>query len=680
MISPNISNELDDFYGDLLALPTDPIFLFNFDGQIAYTNQAAQELLINNKRNDQHINLFDTIKELKPIYQEFISYCDTLPKLCKINIAPLADQEKIIRMFATDRGLGIALLEHQSDHSGNEKGLENAVKFFKSAIDDIADCCLITLAEPLNVPGPVIIYANKASVHATGYSNLELMGKSPRLFQSKGTDSTTLKNFGSSLRLWQPSTMEILNYRKDKTKHWVELKASPSVMSGDLYTHWISIQRDTSERVRDEEKLSIDASTDSLTGLTNRRYFIKELELLSRTKNSHFALFYCDVDNFKLLNDGFGHDYGDYFLKEVANQLKDSVRDGDLIARIGGDEFAVLTKRIANNESILEVSRRLNEKLNQLSTQNPKALASKISVSIGVAMKLKGETGSAQEFLQKADNAMYFAKTNHKGSCAFYDDHLEKISSRTNYIQELIRKKLSEEDLIVAYQPLINLTDGKTHGAEALVRMAAESNGETIMPGEFIPLAEQSGAIGDIEEYCINNALSVLKKIQASGLKRKISVNISPAHLSNIDISELIVNLNKQHGCDISDLIVEITETVVLKKSDLIRSRLNNIKKIGVKIALDDFGTGYSSIEWLLGGLIDIVKLDVEFTKLMVTDQKARVVVKCLAQTCKELGIQVVAEGIETALQHNILEEIGYKIGQGYLFGKAQKPSFLYSQ
>ena len=140
------------------------------------------------------------------------------------------------------------------------------------------------------------------------------------------------------------------------------------------------------------------------------------------------------------------------------------------------------------------------------------------------------------------------------------------------------------------------------------------------------------------------------------------------------------MNLNKQHGCDLSDLIVEITETVVLKKSDLIRSRLNNIKKIGVKIALDDFGTGYSSIEWLLGGLIDIVKLDVEFTKLMVTDQKARVVVKCLAQTCKELGIQVVAEGIETALQHSILEGIGYKIGQGHLFGKAQKPSFLYSQ
>ena len=680
MISPNISNELDDFYGDLLALPTDPIFLFNFDGQITYTNQAAQELLINNKRNDQRINLFDTIKELKPIYQEFIRQYDQLPKLYKLSIAPLVDQETIIRMFSTDRGLGIALLEHQSNHSDNEKGLENAVRFFKSAIDDIADCCLITLAEPLDVPGPLIIYANKASVHATGYSNLELMGKSPRLFQSKGTDSTTLKNFGSSLRLWQPSTMEILNYRKDKTKHWVELKASPSVMSGDLYTHWISIQRDTSERVRDEEKLSIDASTDSLTGLTNRRYFIKELELLSRTKNSHFALFYCDVDNFKLLNDGFGHDYGDYFLKEVANQLKDSVRDGDLIARIGGDEFAVLTKRIANNESILEVSRRLNEKLNQLSTQNPKALASKISVSIGVATKLKGETGSAQEFLQKADSAMYFAKSNHKGSCAFYDDHLEKISSRTNYIQGLIRKKLSKEDLIVAYQPLINLTDGKTHGAEALVRMAAESNGETIMPGEFIPLAEQSGAIGDIEKYCINNALSVLKKIQTSDLKRKISVNVSPTHLSNIDISELIVNLNKQHGCDLSDLIVEITETVVLKKSDLIRSRLNNIKKIGVKIALDDFGTGYSSIEWLLGGLIDIVKLDVEFTKLMVTDQKARVVVKCLAQTCKELGIQVVAEGIETAPQHSILEEIGYKIGQGYLFGKAQKPSFLYSQ
>jgi len=122
-------------------------------------------------------------------------------------------------------------------------------------------------------------------------------------------------------------------------------------------------------------------------------------------------------------------------------------------------------------------------------------------------MKEKGETDSAQEFLQKADSAMYFAKSNHKGSCAFYDDHLEKILSRTNYIQGLIRKKLNEEDLIVAYQPLINLTDGKTHGAEALVRMAAESNGETIMPGEFIPLAEQSGAIGDIEEYCINNAL-----------------------------------------------------------------------------------------------------------------------------------------------------------------------------
>ncbi len=677
MISTPRKNTIDSFYGDLLALPSDPIFLFKLNGQITYTNQAAKEILISNQCDDQEINLFETIKELRSVYEDF-RYSDKLPKLYEINTTPLIEKKWIVRFFLTHTGLGIALLENQSNHSRKNIGLENAIQFFKSALDDIADCCLITLAEPLDTPGPLIIYANKASISATGYSNQELMGMSPRLFQSEDSDVTTLKDFGSSLRLWRESSMEILNRKKDNSKHWVELKASPSAMNGDLFTHWISIQRDTSQRVENEQNLSIYAATDSLTGLANRRCFIKELALLSGIENTNFALYYCDIDNFKLLNDGFGHEHGDYFLKEVANYLKASVRDGDLIARIGGDEFAILAKRINDNISVLEISRRLNESLNQLSTLHPQALVSKVSVSIGVAIKHQGETSSAEDFLQKADRAMYYAKSNQKGSCAFYDDYLEKISTRANYIKKLIRKRLSNGKLIVAYQPLINLSNGEVHGAEALVRMAEESNGETIMPAEFIPIAENTGDIGNIESYCINNVLSVLKKTQDTGLKRKISVNISPAHLKNTDISKLILRLNKQHNCDLSDLVVEITETVVLKRSDLILSRLNNIKKLGVKIALDDFGTGYSSIEWLLGGLVDSVKLDVEFTKLMVTDKKARVVVKCLAQTCKELGIQVLAEGIETTLQRSILENIGYKIGQGYLFGKAQQPSFLY--
>jgi len=679
MISTAEDNTIDSFYGDLLALPSDPIFLFNLNGQITYTNQAAKEILISSQWNNQEVNLFETIKELRSIYEEF-RYSDKLPKLFKINTAPLIDKKWIVRFFSTHTGLGIALLENQNNHLLKNVGVENAIQFFKSALDDIADCCLITLAEPLDTPGPLIIYANKASISATGYTNQELMGKSPRLFQSKDSDITTLKDFGNSLRLWRQSSMEILNQRKDNSKHWVELKACPSAMNGDLFTHWISIQRDTSQRVKNEQNLSMYAATDSLTGLANRRCFMKELALIAGVEKTNFALYYCDIDNFKLLNDGFGHEQGDYFLKEVANYLKASVRDGDLVARIGGDEFAILARRINDNISVLEISRRLNESLNQLSTLHPQALVSKVSVSIGVAIKQQGQTSSAEDFLQKADRAMYYAKSNQKGSCAFYDDYLEKISSRANYIKKLIRKRLSNGKLIVAYQPLINLSNGEVHGAEALVRMAEESNGETIMPAEFIPIAENTGDIGNIESYCINNVLSVLKKTQDKGLKRKISVNISPAHLKNTDISKLIVRLNKQHNCDLSDLVIEITETVVLKKSDLILSRLNNIKRLGVKIALDDFGTGYSSIEWLLGGLVDIVKLDVEFTKLMVTDKKARVVVKCLAQTCKELGIQVLAEGIETTLQRSILENIGYKIGQGYLFGKAQQPSFLYSR
>lgn len=667
-------HEIEFYYKDLLALPSDPIVLSSLDGLIHYKNEAAKKLLFKEETTNDTPSLIDISADLESICKEFFNG-DRRPKLYKINIIPLQGKEKLARIFATDTGLGVAILDHQKTIS-NKKSIQ-AIKFFKSAIDNIADSCLLTLAEPLGTPGPIIIYANQAIISATGYSISELLGKSPRLFQGKESDIKTLNAFGRSLRSWKESRMEIINYKKDNSQHWVEIRASPSAIGDELYTHWISIQRDTSENVKDKQKLALDATTDSLTGLANRRHFIKELEQLSSEEKTHFALYYCDIDNFKQLNDGFGHEAGDHFLQQVGNCLNQSVRDGDLVARLGGDEFAVIAKRIDQDSAILELSRRINENTNNLSKRQSQAIASRVTISIGVVLKPSGKTFSAETLLQRADSAMYFSKINHKGCCTFYDDHLKKISSRANYVREIVGNHMGCGALAVAYQPLVDLSNGRIHGAEALVRIIEQKKGENIMPSEFIPIAELTGDIKDIELFCINDALTTLKKIQDLGLKRTISVNVSPAHINNVDISELIVRLNKQHGCDLTGLIVEITETVILKKSDQTITKLKKLKKHGIKIALDDFGTGYSSIEWLLGGLIDIVKLDVEFTRLIAHDKKARTVVKCLAQTCIELGIEVIAEGVETAEQHNLLQSIGYNVGQGYLFGKAQSSEFL---
>lgn len=666
--------EIEFYYKDLLALPSDPIVLASWDGLIHYKNDAAKKLFFKEETDNNALGLTSISADMQSIREDFLNG-DRRPKLYKINIIPLQGKEKFARVFATDTGLGVAILDHQKTNS-NKKFIQ-AIKFFKSAIDNIADSCLLTLAEPLGTPGPIIIYANQAIISSTGYSITELLGKSPRLFQGKESDIKTLSTFGNSLRLWKESRMEIINYKKDKSKHWVEISASPSAIDDELYTHWISIQRDTSEKVKDKQKLALDATTDSLTGLANRRHFIKELEQLSNEEKTHFALYYCDIDNFKQLNDGFGHEAGDQFLQQVANCLNQSVRDGDLVARLGGDEFAIIAKRIDQDSAILELSRRINENTSNLSKRQSLAIASRVTISIGVAVKPSGKTFSAETLLQRSDSAMYFSKTNHKGCCTFYDDYLKKISSRANFIREIVGNHMSSGALTVAYQPLVDLSNGKIHGAEALARIIEEKNGENIMPSEFIPIAELTGDIKDIEVFCINDALITLKKIQDLGLKRTISVNVSPAHINSVDISDLIVRLNKKHSCDLAALIVEITETVVLKKSDQTIAKLKKLKKLGVKIALDDFGTGYSSIEWLLGGLIDIVKLDVEFTRLMAHDKKARTVVKCLAQTCRELGIEVIAEGVETAEQLNLLQSIGYNVGQGYLFGKAQGPGFL---
>lgn len=419
-----------------------------------------------------------------------------------------------------------------------------------------------------------------------------------------------------------------------------------------------------------QEELAYLASHDSLTNLFNRREFE---ELLDKSianaarDNSSFALLLIDLDNFKSINDSLGHFHGDELLKQFAQRLVTLVRKGDLVSRIGGDEFTLISPNFKAVSSIRQLSERILNELNNPYMINNKLIT--VTMSIGIAIYPDDDINT-EDLLRKADLAMYKSKNCGKNTYEFYTNELNVLQHRESEVQSHLRQALHNDEFELYYQPKYDLMAQQLVGAEILLRWNNPTLG-SIHPEEFIPIAENSGLIIDLGHWVIRKACQQIMKWSNDYHKFfSFSINISPVQLAQHHFIPNLKNILNEYSYPTEHLEFEITENSLIDNSEHITQVLNELSIMGIKLALDDFGKGYSSLNRLKSLPIDTLKIDKEFISDIQNDNKKVIIVDIIIKLAIELGMSIVAEGIETEQQLNYLRSKKCCIGQGFLLSK----------
>jgi diguanylate cyclase (GGDEF)-like protein/PAS domain S-box-containing protein len=433
--------------------------------------------------------------------------------------------------------------------------------------------------------------------------------------------------------------------------------------------------QDITLRKQSEEEIHRLAFYDSLTQLPNRRLLHERLiqsMSISARNGKYSALMFIDLDNFKTLNDTQGHDVGDLLLKEVASRLTRNVREGDTVARLGGDEFVVALDSLnsiaqdAASQSEM-IAEKIRSELSQPYLLNNFEHHS--SPSIGVSL-FRGHQSSLDEILKQADLAMYQAKSSGRNKVCFFDPAMQAKMEYRAELEKDLRASLRQQQLELYYQMQVDEV-GHIVGAEALIRWQHPQRG-MVSPAQFIPLAEEIGMILPIGDWVIEQACAQLKKWEMDPLMRKLrlSVNVSPRQLSQPYFVEQVKEAIEKTGIRASQLKLELTESFILHDVEEAIEKMQELRRIGIRFALDDFGTGYSSLAYLTRLPLEQLKIDQSFVRDIPQDKNSSVMVRTIINIANNLGLEVVAEGVETDEQLAFLRQYGCNKFQGYLFGK----------
>ena len=473
--------------------------------------------------------------------------------------------------------------------------------------------------------------------------------------------------------------------RNKISERWFGMRVSPSVpikviitlaaISGLLLAiaaYWIFTLRRTRKALRrSEQQIRIQADYDTLTRLVNRRRFyelLTESIIQADEAGTTFGLLFLDLDQFKEVNDTLGHYIGDSLLQRAAKRIQTCVDAGDIVARLGGDEFTIIIPDVKSRDDLNGVANRVCEAMSaEFLIQNHSIY---VSSSVGITLYPE-DAKTADELLINADQAMYDSKAGGRNRYSFFDESMRQALIVKNQMLKDLRYAITDNQFELFYQPIVDLKSGKIHKAEALIRWNHPSRG-LISPADFIPLTEESGQILEMGEWIFKEAAT-----KASQWRRQfspdlqISINTSPLQYRDNGINvSLWVQYLHQLGTDGSAIIVEITEGLLMDSSKLVKDKLLELRDFGIEVAIDDFGTGYSSLSYLKRFHIDCLKIDQSFVANLAQDSEDLALCEAIIMMSHKLGCKVIAEGIETKPQRDLLEQIGCDSGQGYYFSK----------
>ncbi|GAM11354.1 putative signaling protein [Geobacter sp. OR-1] len=536
-------------------------------------------------------------------------------------------------------------------------------KLFK-AVEQSANSVIIT-----DVNG-IIEYVNPKFTDTTGYSIDEVVGQRPSVLKSGKQPESFYRELWRSIKSGNVWRGELCNRRKNGELFWEMCSIAPIRDELGNITDYVAIKEDITERKRYEDQLAYQANYDLLTGLPNRYYLQGFLEAhLCRLNQEclYATLMMLDIDNMKFINDTFGHAFGDLLLKEIAERLKTLYGEGSFVARFVGNQFAIIPDISSLPENLAEHAEILRKALNEVYMVKGTEVLATASVGV-VAYPEDGET--VENLLKNAEVAMYEAKKQGKNTVAFYTSELNVQVENRLSMETRLHKALARGEFSIHYQPQICLNTGSIIGMEALLRWQTESD-TYISPAQFIPILEETGLVLEVGEWVLNEACRQSVVWEQRGLKDlRVSVNISALQFMRSDLDVTVRNVLQTSGLDPKKLCLELTESMIMIDSSRTMEKLESLTKLGITLSLDDFGTGYSSLEYLGRLPIHELKIDQSFVRRMSNTKNDAAVVNTIIAMGHGLGMDLVAEGVETIEQLAYLNEKKCGYIQGFLFSK----------
>jgi diguanylate cyclase (GGDEF)-like protein/PAS domain S-box-containing protein len=521
----------------------------------------------------------------------------------------------------------------------------------------------------------VILRVNCAFTDITGYSAEEVIGKNPSMLRSGKHDASFYAEMWRCIKLNGQWEGEIWNRRKNGETYPERLAISAVKDSSGVVTNYVATLTDITMSQTAAEEIKHLAFYDSLTRLPNRRHLMDRLKhalAASARSGKAGALLFIDLDNFKTLNDTLGHDVGDQLLQQVAQRAESCVREDDTVARLGGDEFVVMLEGLSEHE--LEAAAQaesVGEKI--LAALNlPYQLAAHEhhnTPSIGITL-FRGQLESMDELFKHADIAMYQAKKSGRNTLRFFDPAMQETINARVALEGELRKALEQQQFQLYYQAQVD-SSHRALGVEALIRWVHPEKG-MVSPAQFIPLAEETGLILPIGRWVLETACAQIKTWQQSELSNDfvLAVNVSAKQFRQADFVAQVQDAVRRHAIDPTLLKLELTESLLLENIEDTIETMRALKETGVQFSLDDFGTGYSSLQYLKRLPLNQLKIDQSFVRDIAVDSSDKAIVRTIIAMARGLNLEVIAEGVETEEQRQLLLEKGCSHFQGYLFSK----------
>jgi len=463
---------------------------------------------------------------------------------------------------------------------------------------------------------------------------------------------------------------EFLNRRKDGREYHEAALISPLHDEHGQTTHYLSIQEDITDRKRDEERIRKLVNFDILTGLPNRTLFASRFSqalALTQRSGQRLALMYLDLDHFKNVNDSLGHQVGDDLLVELAHRLQSVLREEDTVCRQGGDEFIVVLP-LTDGQQAAHVAEQMLADVRRVCHIGPHELV--VTGSVGIALYPE-DGGDFETLAQRADAAMFRAKDMGRDHYSFFSADMQAKSSRVLRIENALRSAIVLNQLTLHYQPQIRLSDRKLVGLEALLRWSHPELG-AVGPGEFIPVAESSGQILGIGQWVLRNALAQMRRWRDAGhLGITVAVNLSMVQFRHPGLVDMVRDAIADSGVPAEVLELELTESIAMDAPERVIAVVQQLCDLGVQLSIDDFGTGYSSFSYIQRLRVHKLKIDQSFMRHIDSDQGNGLhIVRAIVGLARSLGLESIAEGVETQAQAQALARMGCDTGQGYHFSR----------